>query len=91
MIDNKGTIYCVISNNFQEKKILNACRRNPKNYKEVVYKKMILLKFVFDLFYHPNLLDESIYCKLYAIQGVPKLPRDILKADSLANLKTIFP
>jgi len=25
------------------------------------------------------------------IQGVPKLTLDILKADSLANLKTIFP
>jgi len=32
----------------------------------------------------------DIYIHIY-IQGVPKLTLDILKADCLANLKTIFP
>jgi len=33
-----------------------------------------------------------IYIYIYVyIQGVPKLTLDILKADYLANLKTIFP
>jgi len=35
-------------------------------------------------------LKKKKYIYIY-IQDVPKLTLDILKADSLANLKTIFP
>jgi len=34
--------------------------------------------------------NNNIKIKFTHIQGVPKLTLDILKADSLANLKTIF-
>jgi len=36
-------------------------------------------------------LFKLLYPIMSFIQGVPKLTLDILKADSLANLKTIFP